>query len=316
MAEVRARGWCFTLNNYTDEDLIHCEKIKCRYVVIGKEVGEKEGTPHLQGYYYWDSAKKWRQVKEIMPTNARFFKAKGSPKANKAYCSKENIWLERGVKPAQGDRSDMKVMYDMIADGGCIRDIIDAQLTGQALRSAEIVLKYTERPRKERPEVLWFWGPPGTGKTEAALAETKDPWVSGKSLKWWEGYDAHEHVIIDDFREDFCSFPELLRITDKLQFRVEYKGGSRQLLAKKIIITTPHPPERSFPSSREHLWQLMRRISEVREFGDKEQAPLEHNSPGVIVGPGLARTEPLDDDDFDCVMRDYSDRFMLSQSET
>ena len=41
----RSRGWCFTLNNYTEEDF---NKLKntctqfCKKFIIGKEVGKKE----------------------------------------------------------------------------------------------------------------------------------------------------------------------------------------------------------------------------------------------------------------------------------
>jgi len=48
---IRARRWCYTLNNYTKEEmsqlltLFQTEK----YFIQGEEIGE-EGTIHLQGY--------------------------------------------------------------------------------------------------------------------------------------------------------------------------------------------------------------------------------------------------------------------------
>eukprot|EP00918_Siedleckia_nematoides_P001492 GHVU01003549.1.p1 GENE.GHVU01003549.1~~GHVU01003549.1.p1 ORF type:complete len:299 (-),score=17.75 GHVU01003549.1:388-1284(-) len=47
-----AKMWCFTLNNYTDEDISSirtCVQNCCTLAIVGKEVGKK-GTPHLQGY--------------------------------------------------------------------------------------------------------------------------------------------------------------------------------------------------------------------------------------------------------------------------
>jgi len=44
--------WCFTLNNYTEEQIssiVPIIKEKCRLGIFGKELGES-GTPHLQGY--------------------------------------------------------------------------------------------------------------------------------------------------------------------------------------------------------------------------------------------------------------------------
>jgi len=47
---MRFRNIVFTLNNYTDDEynnLLNHKEFK--YVIIGKEIGEK-GTPHLQRY--------------------------------------------------------------------------------------------------------------------------------------------------------------------------------------------------------------------------------------------------------------------------
>lgn len=47
---TQSKHWCFTLNNWTVEELEQIEQIVqqcCDKWIIGKEVGE-EGTPHLQ----------------------------------------------------------------------------------------------------------------------------------------------------------------------------------------------------------------------------------------------------------------------------
>ena len=49
----RSRGWCFTLNNYNEEEEVRALALpeEVSYGVVGKEVGES-GTPHFQGYLY------------------------------------------------------------------------------------------------------------------------------------------------------------------------------------------------------------------------------------------------------------------------
>lgn len=96
-----------------------------------------------------------------------------------------------------------------------------------------------------------------------AFEMCKDPWVSGKDLKWWNGYDGEEEVIFDEFRGDSCKFSELLRILDRYPYTVEVKGGFRQLLAKKIVITSCYAPETVYKKNEEDIKQLMRRIDKV-----------------------------------------------------
>lgn len=83
-----AKRWCFTLNNYKDDDIEHFKFYSSRYLkcIIGKEVAET-GTPHLQGYIYFK--KKIRPLSLFKQLGAHWQKAKGSCKENFVYCTKE-----------------------------------------------------------------------------------------------------------------------------------------------------------------------------------------------------------------------------------
>lgn len=155
-----------------------------------------------------------------------------------------------------------------------MREVAAEASSYQALRGAELLLKYVEKGRDFKPTVRWFHGSTGSGKTRTAFELFPEAWISARGLKWWDGYDAHKAIIVDDFRKDFCTFHELLRILDRYPYRVETKGSSRQLLASEIIITCPWAPDVLYASrSEEDVGQLMRRIDEVRLFGDVVPAP-------------------------------------------
>jgi len=99
----------------------------------------------------------------------------------------------------------------------------------------------TTRPR---PRVLWFYGPTGTGKSHHAhllAAQTGPYWSASKDLNWFNGYDPmyHKAVVVDDFRQSFCSFDWLLKITDKYPLEVPTKGGFVCWAPELIIITCP-----------------------------------------------------------------------------
>ena len=133
---------------------------------------------------------------------------------------------------------------------------------------AETWLKYNETPRTWKPDIRWFYGSTGVGKTKTArewLGE--DIYICLDNYKFWEGYDGHENVIIDDIRGDFCKFHHLLKLLDRYEYKVETKGGSRQMVAKRNAITAPFHPEDLYPT-KENVQHLIRRIYKINNMDD------------------------------------------------
>jgi Putative viral replication protein len=106
----RGKNWCFTLNNWTDDDyqrLIQLvEKEECIYIIFGKEVGES-GTPHLQGFIAFSKRVYLTDVKKRISNTAHFELARMVPEAIE-YCKKDGDVFEAGVIPTgQGKRTDI-----------------------------------------------------------------------------------------------------------------------------------------------------------------------------------------------------------------
>lgn len=268
------RAWCFTLNNYEAEYIPYLQeesiRSQCTYIIFGEEVGE-QGTRHLQGYIHFKRAVGLKKCRTIMPT-AHWEAAKGSAEDNKKYCSKEGKAIEWGELPKQGKRSDIEMIREMIGNGASMADICQEATSYQSLRCGELMLKYKAMPKRVPPKVMWYWGKTGTGKTRTAFEEAGDDvWISGQSLRWWDGYVGQKTVILDDLRDTSCHFDTLLRILDRYPFRVETKGSSVWLEAETIIVTSPYPPEKIYESRcHEDIEQLKRRISVVKKFEGPE----------------------------------------------
>ena len=81
------RGWCYTLNNYTVEEHEKLQSLACKYHVIGEEEGES-GTPHLQGFIYFASAKTFSAAKKVIGERAHIEEMKGTPTQAAEYCRK------------------------------------------------------------------------------------------------------------------------------------------------------------------------------------------------------------------------------------
>lgn len=277
---AKCRKWCFTYCNppkNKSPDEIYGDSWVVEYMVVGAEIAPTTGTPHHQGYVRFANPRALNGVRKLLPT-AHWEPVKGTEADNFKYCSKEGkIILECGTrevpaddanpeKTKQGKRNDIVTARKMVAAGCGMRQIVDQVNSYQAIKCADLMLRYYEAERNWKPDVTWLYGPTGTGKTAhaRACADPDDVWFSGRDGRWFEGYDAHTDVIFDDVREDFCDFHIWLRLLDRYPYRVEVKGSSRQFLARRIWITSSLPPEALFRSRKgEDIRQLLRRLTHI-----------------------------------------------------
>lgn len=266
---AKSRGWCFTLNNYdaADEETIEGIARQAKYLIYGHEEAPTTKTKHLQGYLYMTNAIGLRNLHACLP-KAHFEIARGTAVQNKKYCSKGSAIREFGELPRQGKRTDLDSVRDMVSQGDTMEKIaFEGPATLQALKYAETLMKYKRTRPREPVTIYWFYGPTGTGKTRTAVEMSgEDVWMSGRDLKFWDGYWGQKSVIIDDLRKETVTFPELLKILDVYNYRVNVKGSSQQLLATKIFITTPYTPEVTYAGVGEDIKQLLRRITEIWHF--------------------------------------------------
>ncbi len=278
MSSIRNRNWFITINNYTQVEKEHALAFTAQYVLVADEVGEKEETPHLHLYIEFKNARSFSKMKKDFP-RGNIQIAKGTAQDNEDYLAKQNLIRKEGDPKQQGKRNDISDVIDSIETGELrMRDIVRSATSVQSIRIAEIRMKYFEPKRNWPVNVIWIYGSTGTGKSHLAHSMCVDPFYALDTIHWWEGYDQHEDVIINDFRRDFCKFSQLLKLTDKYPYQVECKGGSRQFLAKRIIITSPLSPSDTYALRLdEDITQLVRRCSQVINMDDNPYVPPENN---------------------------------------
>lgn len=125
--EVRTRRWVFTLNNpeVSKEELrdMIVDRASTRYLVIGEEVAPTTGTIHYQGFVEYENAATFSQLMERIP-KAHIERAKGSNQQNKAYCTKDNNFIEVGkvVERAQQGEAAISVLT-LLQEGITLIDI-------------------------------------------------------------------------------------------------------------------------------------------------------------------------------------------------
>lgn len=281
MAKWRNDRVCFTINNYTDQDILDLNGNKhLTYLVYGREVGEN-GTPHLQGYCETVNRAEITWWKRKVHATAHFEPRRGTLEQAVTYCKKDGNVHEQGeAKPdrgtGKGKRNDLELVKKIImTEHGSMIDIINQCTSYQALRGAEIMLKYRPLQRGYKPRIVhWYYGPTGLGKTRAAYEEATAGegglWISGRRPgEFMDGYVGQKNIIFDDFRPRQIPFEWLLRLLDGYPMYVEVKGGSLEWDADEIWITTTKSPVDLYTyegKTNENIGQLERRIYHIRTY--------------------------------------------------
>lgn len=251
----RGRKWCFTLNNYTEEEYdtltqVLSEKGK---VIIGKEKGE-EGTPHLQGYIECKNAIYFNSLKKLMP-RAHIEKAKGTLEQNVAYCSKEGDTFanfEQELTYEQEYEQHMLSVYKNVVWKDWQYPILD-------------IIESTPNERT----VHWYWEPIGN-KGKSFLAKYID-WkynaiiASGKQLDIFNQYKLYIEenkkcprvALIDVPRshKDYVCYSTMEKIKDGLLYSGKYEGGKIRLIPHHLIVFANFPPDKTKMS--EDRWNIV-----------------------------------------------------------
>lgn len=272
----RLRNLVFTLNNYTVEDENHLYELFKQgilaYYCYGQEIG-KEGTPHLQGYAELVGQRQFTAVKKLLGPRFHIERRRGTQTQAIEYCKKSaTVIVEKGEKKSCGSRSDLDAVRELAIEDGMRAVVERANL--QQIRVAQEYLRYNEEPRDWEPNVIDIRGPSGVGKSRLAkelAGDTDIYWISppvqdDKQI-WFDGYDAHDTIIVNEINPQWLGFSFLKVWLDRYPLSVPIKGSFRQMRAKLIIFTSVVGLEELyFHADKEG--ELKRRISRRLEVDD------------------------------------------------
>lgn len=308
----KSRNWCFTLNNYTAEDLPELWNLEHVVLLVYQaEVGE-EGTPHLQGYLELSGPRQLSYLKSLH-ARAHWEMRRGTREEAMLYCMKDetqhsapclywkNEWQTRelgctmeckewllslGIRLIHKTSSDsdaklrLESIREKLQDGSSsIEEVADEDfdLWVRYYRAFEKYIVLKTPPRNYDVDVEIIQGPTGTGKSRWCLDNYPDAYWKQRS-NWWDGYFKHETVILDEFY-GWLPFDLLLRVCDRYPLLVETKGGQMQFVARRIIITTNHPPSSWYKSvyfpafvRRVKKWHVMATLGEHTIYDNYEEA--------------------------------------------
>lgn len=246
----RARAYCFTSNNYTDETVAAWRKCGYKYLVLGREVGES-GTPHLQGYVEFATVKSLSQLKNI-DGRAHFEVRRGTPQQAAEYCKKDGNFEEDGQITRSKDEmaNDSKARWEgyVTAAKENRMDDIPAEIRIRyykslvSIRSDSICASHMDGELDN----YWIVGPSGVGKTRWAVERFPAAYFKTKD-NWWDHYAGEDTVLIDDLGPKDVSASVLKNWADRYAFPAGFKGGSfRRIRPKRIIVTSNYTLEQLY----------------------------------------------------------------------
>lgn len=137
------RNWCFT--SYAENLYIDALNDKIQYMISQKEKCPKTGKLHYQGYIEFKGKMRMNEVKKLMSDNSVHLEPRrGTQKQAIDYCRKEETRVEEpkefGEPKQQGKRSDIDDIYDDIAEGDTLNEILQNH-KGNAIRMIHAIEK-------------------------------------------------------------------------------------------------------------------------------------------------------------------------------
>lgn len=287
------RNIMMTINNYSEEEYGKVVDYKqARYVVVGKEIGEKCKTPHLQIYMELKNSTKGSTLKNAFP-RANIQERRGTQEQAATYCKKGGDFLELGEMKKQGARTDLLELKDKIlahqltAEDIAVEDPKTYSQYGRTLHKLEEIAM-RKRFRTWKTKGLWLYGPSGTGKSHHWKKDYNpetDYLYDKKNRGWWDGYTGQERVIIDEFRGGDIDFATILQLMDDIPYTVPRKCiAPFPFLAKEVIITSPLHPREIFTTLHvnDSMAQLERRC-EIRYVGPNTKIESRSDQRGNTV---------------------------------
>ncbi len=253
---VKGRAWCFTLNNWTPEELnsmLMC--LADGEYVIGEEVGEN-GTLHLQGVVRWKNPRHLESVKKILGDRCQVEKCKNW-NSSKNYSSKDGKTHKK--------LKDTKKNSEKECEARMLRKFRDVTWKKWQKEIIDII----ESEPDERT-VHWYWEESGNvGKTFLTIflyCKYDAIVTSGRQTEVFQQYRAFlkkgyypKATIIDipRSRKNYVCYSIMENIKDGIITSSKYKCGKIRLIPHHLIIFANFPPkEHKLSQDRWHIVKI------------------------------------------------------------
>lgn len=250
--EYATTRWCFTLNNWTEEEWRTLQanlRFRAKYAVVGKEVAPLTGTPHLQGFVILKTRERLAGVVQALGILRMHLEKTVATSTQAAdYCKKDGEFLEIGSLPGTLQENGMSALLQKAkedVDQGCTLEELWDRHFGVMVKYRSSLTTYLmlkqQKNRRPKPKTELLWGKTGTGKTRfvhdfSRIHYDDDLWIySGGG--WFDGYCGQRVALFDDYYGDI-PFGLFLKVLDRYPVNVPVKGGFVAWKPERIFVTS------------------------------------------------------------------------------
>lgn len=259
MRTKRCRQWVFTINNYTEMDILNIttQIHSGNYYYFRKEVGSS-GTPHLQGFLKFKNGKTMSAIKKILGDRIHLEIMRGRLDQNKTYCDKEdgdqygNFPQEMLDKPEVFREAEQVIAsYDMLYDWQ--KKVVDV---------CKVYCDARDRT------VHWYWSRAGNlGKSELInyiVDNHKGIEVGGRKrdglMIFYERWKAriNTNVIMFDLersKDNHVSYDMIECLKNCRAVSTKFECGMFRFAAVHVFVFANAPPDMSMLS--DHKWDVV-----------------------------------------------------------
>lgn len=316
VAEAAVTQWAFTYQLTEESDAYEWLNRQFSTGAYSYLVGQVERAPttgqlHIQGYA--QTAKRMRLAGMKKLDSCCHWEHARTPAQARAYAMKEDTRVsgpwEFGDARLPGRKPTLQEACALVLEGKTdyeISRVAPEQFVRhyRGIQALRIAARIPTEKRIWEPELWVIWGKTGSGKSWFAQlnwGRCDTVFWKMQGNRWWDGYFGQETVVLDDFKGNWMSLADFQRLADRYPLTVETKGGSVEMLARRIVVTSNTHPNTWYAQDegsvlrRVHNYAKGRfihalsledwRTSSDGEFGVEE--PTWYAPPGIRV-PGLA----------------------------
>ena len=262
-----------------------------------------DGLKHCHAVFEDTKAMRFSTIKKVFPS-MHISPTKGSKEQAENYINKQGHWEEKGeiivytnrhgeIKGCQGQRNDLEIIEEMLAQGKSPNYIMDLSLSyrryDKIIKDAYYYKRAKATPIKREVNVIWHFGSTGTGKSHVIIELEKvngeeEIYIISDYRNGFDKYNGEKILFMDEFRGQI-SYALFLTILDGYKVQIPCRYTNIISLWTEIHISSVLPPEEIYNNmvkenkDLDTIDQLKRRINLVVYHYKKDKDFYKYEKP-------------------------------------